>query len=191
MGHGRSRLVLPRWPVNPSAVSMRETTGRETVMHEIKQKITPNLWFDTEAEEAAQYYASIFEDSRVLGVRRYGEAGPGEPGTVMLVEFELAGQKFVGINGGPEFKFTEAISLEVSCESQEEVDRLWQQLGEGGEYGPCGWLKDKYGLSWQITPRRLLELITDPDQAKADRVMKAMLGMSKIDITALEAAAEG
>ncbi|MBB5152828.1 VOC family protein [Saccharopolyspora phatthalungensis] len=160
-------------------------------MYEIKQKITPNLWFDTEAEEAAEYYAGIFDDSRVLEVQRYGEAGPGEPGTVMLVVFELAGQQFVGINGGPQFKFTEAISLEVTCGSQEEVDRLWQRLGEGGEHGPCGWLKDKYGLSWQVTPRRLLELVTDPDEAKAARVMKAMLAMSKIDIAALEEAAKG
>jgi predicted 3-demethylubiquinone-9 3-methyltransferase (glyoxalase superfamily) len=160
-------------------------------MSEIKQKITPNLWFDTEAEEAAEYYTGIFENSRVLDVQRYTEAGPGEPGTVMTVQFELAGQQFVGINGGPHFKFTEAISLEVSCESQDEVDRLWQQLGEGGEHGPCGWLKDKYGLSWQIVPRRLIELITDPDEARAARAMKAMLGMSKIDIAALEEAAKG
>jgi predicted 3-demethylubiquinone-9 3-methyltransferase (glyoxalase superfamily) len=160
-------------------------------MSEIKQKITPNLWFDTEAEEAAEYYTGIFENSRVVDVQHYGEAGPGEPGTVMTVQFELAGQQFVGINGGPQFKFTEAISLEVSCESQEEVDRLWQQLGEGGEHGPCGWLKDKYGLSWQIVPQRLVELLTDPDAAKAARAMKAMLGMSKIDIATLEAAAKG
>ncbi|MFI0465965.1 VOC family protein [Saccharopolyspora sp. 5N102] len=160
-------------------------------MHEVKQKITPNLWFDAQAEEAAEYYTGIFENSRVLDVQRYGEAGPGEPGTVMIVVFELAGQRFVGINGGPEFKFTEAISLEVLCDSQDEVDRLWQQLGEGGEPGPCGWLKDKYGLSWQIVPRRLYELITDPDEAKAQRAMAAMLKMSKLDIAALEAAAEG
>ncbi|MEV0086075.1 VOC family protein [Saccharopolyspora sp. NPDC050642] len=160
-------------------------------MYEIKQKIITNLWFDTQAEEAAQHYAGIFDDSRIVHVQRYGDAGPGEPGTVMTVLFELAGQQFVGINGGPEFKFTEAISLEVLCDSQDEVDRLWQRLGEGGEPGPCGWLKDKYGLSWQIVPRRLYELITDQDEAKAQRTMKAMLSMGKLDIAALEAAAEG
>ncbi|WP_190822728.1 VOC family protein [Saccharopolyspora pogona] len=160
-------------------------------MYEIKQKIITNLWFDTAAEEAARYYAGIFDDSRVVHVQRYGEAGPGEPGTVMTVLFELAGQQFVGINGGPQFKFTEAISLEVLCDSQHEVDRLWQQLGEGGEPGPCGWLKDKYGLSWQIVPRRLYELITAADEAKAQRAMKAMLSMGKLDIATLEAAAEG
>ncbi|MGW5649275.1 VOC family protein [Saccharopolyspora sp. NPDC003752] len=160
-------------------------------MYEIKQKIITNLWFDTQAEEAAQHYAGIFDDSRIVRVQRYGDAGPGEPGTVMTVLFELAGQQFVGINGGPEFKFTEAISLEVLCDSQDEVDRLWQRLGEGGEPGPCGWLKDKYGLSWQIVPRRLYELIADQDETKARRAMKAMLSMGKLDIAALEAAAEG
>ncbi|MGP4019917.1 VOC family protein [Saccharopolyspora sp. 5N708] len=160
-------------------------------MYEISQKITPNLWFDTQAEEAAEFYIGIFENSRVVDVLRYGDAGPGEPGTVMVVVFELAGQRLVGLNGGPEFKFTEAISLEVHCDSQEEVDRLWQRLGEGGEPGPCGWLKDKYGLSWQIVPTRFLELVTDPDQEKANRVMKAMYGMGKLDIATLEAAAKG
>lgn len=158
-------------------------------MPEIKQTITPNLWFDTNAEEAARFYAGIFDDSRIVRVLRYTEAGPGEPGTVMTVEFELAGQRFVGINGGPEFTFTEAISLEVRCESQEEVDRLWQRLGEGGEYVHCGWLKDKYGLSWQIVPQRLYDLITDPDEAKAARVTKAMLAMVKLDVSVLEAVA--
>ncbi|MGW3473361.1 VOC family protein [Saccharopolyspora sp. NPDC000995] len=160
-------------------------------MYEIKQKIITNLWFDTAAEEAARYYAGIFDDSRVVHVQRYGEAGPGETGTVMTVLFELAGQQFVGINGGPQFKFTEAISLEVLCDSQDEVDRLWQQLSEGGEPGPCGWLKDKYGLSWQIVPRRLYELITDAEETKAQRAMKAMLSMGKLDIATLETAAEG
>ncbi|MEV6226487.1 VOC family protein [Saccharopolyspora shandongensis] len=160
-------------------------------MYEIKQKIITNLWFDTQAEEAAQHYAGIFDGSRIVHVQRYGDAGTGEPGTVMTVLSELAGQQFVGINGGPEFKFTEAISLEVLCDSQDEVDRLWQRLGEGGEPGPCGWLTDKYGLSWQIVPRRLYELITDQDETKAQRAMKAMLSMGKLDIAALEAAAEG
>ncbi|TDC99614.1 VOC family protein [Saccharopolyspora terrae] len=160
-------------------------------MYEFAQKITPNLWFDTEAEEAAKYYCSIFPDSRIVHVMHRGEAGPGEPGTVLVVQFELFGQQFIGLNGGPQFTFTEAVSLEVTCESQEEIDRLWEQLGEGGEHGPCGWLKDRYGLSWQITPRRLLELITSPDPAVSDRVMKAMLSMGKLDIAELEAAAQG
>ncbi|RKT86522.1 Glyoxalase superfamily enzyme, possibly 3-demethylubiquinone-9 3-methyltransferase [Saccharopolyspora antimicrobica] len=161
-------------------------------MAQIKQKITTNLWFDGVAEEAAAHYTGIFEDSRITQVLRHGEAGSGTPGTVMTVQFELAGQQFVGINGGPQFTFTEAVSLQVRCESQEEVDRLWQQLGEGGEPGPCGWLKDKYGVSWQIVPNRLYELITDPDAEKADRVIKAMLAMGgKLDIAALEAAAAG
>ncbi|GAA0687654.1 VOC family protein [Kitasatospora atroaurantiaca] len=152
------------------------------------QKITTFLWFDTEAEEAAKHYTSIFKDGRIVDVQRYGKAGPGEAGTVMTVTYELAGQRFVALNGGPQFKFSEAISLQVDCESQEEVDELWAKLGEGGEEGPCGWLKDKYGLSWQIVPRVLTEMLSDPDATKADRVMRAMLQMKKIDIPALEAA---
>jgi predicted 3-demethylubiquinone-9 3-methyltransferase (glyoxalase superfamily) len=149
------------------------------------QKITTFLWFDHQAEEAAQHYTSIFDDSRVVDIQRYGEAGPGEPGTVMTVTFELAGQRFIALNGGPHFTFTEAISLSVDCETQEEVDELWARLGDGGEPGPCGWLKDKYGLSWQIVPRQLNELMRDPDPAKSARVTKAMLGMKKIDIQGL------
>jgi len=156
------------------------------------QKITPCLWFDGQAEEAAQFYTSLFDDSRITDVQRYGKAGPGEEGTAMLVTFELGGQQYTGLNGGPEFHFTEAVSLSVDCASQEEVDRLWARLTEdGGEEGPCGWLKDKYGLSWQIVPRRLMELIKDPDEGKSGRVMEAMMGMKKIDVRALEAAYEG
>lgn len=150
------------------------------------QKITTNLWFDTEAEEAADFYTSIFKDSRIGRVLRYGEAGPREAGMVMTVTFELDGQEFTGINGGPEFKFDEAISLLVNCESQEEIDELWEKLSEGGEKGPCGWLKDKFGLSWQIVPVVLDELLQDEEGT--NRVMKAMLQMGKIDIETLEKA---
>lgn len=152
------------------------------------QKITTFLWFDNQAEEAAQHYTSIFDDSRVLNVQRYGEAGPGEPGTAMTVTFELAGQQFIALNGGPEFTFNEAISLYVDCTSQKEVDELWAKLSEGGEEGPCGWLKDKFGLSWQIIPSTLPELLSDPDPVKAQQVMKAMLEMKKIDVQGLKAA---
>ncbi|WP_327323882.1 VOC family protein [Streptomyces sp. NBC_01210] len=150
------------------------------------QKITTFLWFDNQAEEAAQHYTSIFDDSRVTDVQRYGEAGPGEPGTAMIVTFELAGQKFIALNGGPQFTFNEAISLYVDCASQEEVDELWAKLSAGGEEGPCGWLKDKFGLSWQIIPKALTELLSDPDPVKSQQVMKAMLGMQKIDVQGLK-----
>jgi predicted 3-demethylubiquinone-9 3-methyltransferase (glyoxalase superfamily) len=153
------------------------------------QKITPCLWFDTEAEEAATFYTSIFENSRILDVARFGEAGPRPEGMVMTVNFELDGQEFVALNGGPEFTFDEAISFQVSCENQDEVDEFWSRLSEGGEEGPCGWLKDRYGVSWQIVPRRLVELISDPDREKSQRAMRAMLGMKKIDIAAVEQAA--
>ncbi|WP_392840426.1 VOC family protein [Streptomyces sp. LN500] len=150
------------------------------------QKIKTFLWFDNQAEEAANHYVSIFGgDSKVLGVTYYTEASPGEPGAVMTVEFRLAGQEYVALNGGPQFPFTEAISLSVDCESQAEVDELWAKLTDGGEESQCGWLKDKYGLSWQIVPRGLAEALSDPDPAKADRAMKAMLGMKKLDIEAL------
>ena len=150
------------------------------------QKITTFLWFDDQAEEAVDHYTSIFPDSRVVDVQRYTEAGPGEPGTVMTIAFELAGQRFTALNGGPEFTFNEAVSLSVDCADQKEVDMYWEKLGEGGEEGPCGWLKDKYGLSWQIVPRALPELLRDPDPAKSARVVKAMLGMRKLDVQALE-----
>lgn len=154
------------------------------------QKITTFLWFDDQAEEAVALYTSLFPNSRVVNVQHYGEAGPGTPGTVMLVDFELDGQRFLALNGGPEFTFTEAISLSVDCESQEEVDRLWGALtAKGGEEGPCGWLKDPYGLSWQITPTRLQELISDPDTTRSQAAVKAMLGMKKIVIKDIEAAA--
>jgi predicted 3-demethylubiquinone-9 3-methyltransferase (glyoxalase superfamily) len=155
------------------------------------QKITPNLWFDTEAEEAANLYTSIFKNSRVVRVMYYGEAGPRPAGSVMTVTFQLEGQEFTGLNGGPDFKFNEAISLLVNCESQEEVDELWEKLSAGGEKGPCGWLKDKFGLSWQITPTRLEEMLQDDDADAANRAMEAMLQMSKIDIAALEKAFAG
>ncbi|WP_327355732.1 VOC family protein [Streptomyces sp. NBC_01304] len=156
------------------------------------QKITTFLWFDQQAEEAAEYYTSLFPDSRVTEVQRYPEGSPGDmAGKVMVVTFELAGQSFMALNGGPQFKFTEAISLSVDCADQAEVDDLWAKLGEGGEDGPCGWVKDRYGLSWQIVPRTLTELMRDPDPAKAGRVMEAMLKMGKIDVQALKDAYAG
>jgi predicted 3-demethylubiquinone-9 3-methyltransferase (glyoxalase superfamily) len=152
------------------------------------QKITPFLWFDHEAEEAMNFYVSIFKNSKVLTVSRYGEAGPGPAGSVMTATFQLEGQEFMALNGGPDHKFSEAISFFVDCKTQEEVDDLWAKLSEGGEEGPCGWLKDKYGLSWQIIPAALGKLLNDPDPAKAQRVMKAMLQMKKIEIQALQQA---
>ena len=153
------------------------------------QKITPCLWFDTEGEEAAAFYTSVFPNSRIVRVARYGSAGPRPEGTVMTVSFELAGQEFLALNGGPEFTFNEAISFQVSCENQEEVDAFWSSLAEGGEEGPCGWLKDKFGVSWQIVPTVLPQLLSDPDREKSQRVMQAMLKMKKIEIDALEQAA--
>jgi predicted 3-demethylubiquinone-9 3-methyltransferase (glyoxalase superfamily) len=156
------------------------------------QKITTFLWFDDQAEQAAAFYTSLFDDSRIVTVQKYGEAGPGTPGSVMLVEFELAGQRYLALNGGPVYTFNEAMSLSVDCASQEEVDRLWDGLTrDGGEPGPCGWLKDRWGVSWQIVPRRLVELLADSDREKAQRAMSAMLGMKKIRIDELEAAFEG
>jgi predicted 3-demethylubiquinone-9 3-methyltransferase (glyoxalase superfamily) len=152
------------------------------------QKITPCLWFDTQGEEAAHFYTSVFNNSRILDIARYGAAGLGPEGAVMTVTFELDGQKFVALNGGPQFTFNEAISFQVSCETQDEVDYFWNSLSEGGEEGPCGWLKDKYGVSWQIVPTALVELISDPDAVKSQEAIKAMLGMRKIDIEALQRA---
>ena len=154
------------------------------------QKITPCLWFDTEAEEAADFYVSVFKNSRILDVSHYGDAGPRPAGMVMTVTFDLDGQEVIALNGGPDFTFNEAVSLQVNCETQDEVDWFWSQLGEGGELGPCGWLKDKYGVSWQVVPTALNELISDPDTARAQRAMKAMLAMGKIDIEALRRAAD-
>jgi predicted 3-demethylubiquinone-9 3-methyltransferase (glyoxalase superfamily) len=156
------------------------------------QKITPCLWFDTEAEEAAEFYVSLFADSKILDVTRYGEAGPREPGMVLTVSFVLEGQEYTALNGGPEFPFTEAVSFAVDCEDQEEVDRLWSRLLEGGGVeSQCGWLKDRFGLSWQIIPRALPRLLNDPDPERAQRAMAAMLQMGKIDVAALEKAADG
>ncbi|MGZ4401092.1 MAG: VOC family protein [Gaiellaceae bacterium] len=154
------------------------------------QKITPWLWFDTEGEEAARFYTSLFPNSRITGITRYGSAGPRPEGMVMTVSFELGGQELVALNGGPEHNtFSEAVSFMVTCVGQEEVDRYWSALSEGGEEGPCGWLKDKFGLSWQIVPTRLLELLGDPDPETSQRVMQAMLRMKKIEVDALEQAA--
>ena len=161
-------------------------------MATIAQRITPFLWYDTQAEEAANFYVSVFKNSKVLGVVRYGDVGPGPKGSVMTVEFELEGLKFVGLNGGPHFKFTEAISFVVNCETQEEVDYFWQKLiADGGAESQCGWLRDKYGLSWQVVPTILIELFKDKDAEKSQRVMKAMLQMKKIDIETLKQAYEG
>jgi predicted 3-demethylubiquinone-9 3-methyltransferase (glyoxalase superfamily) len=155
------------------------------------QKITPCLWFDTQGEEAAQFYTSVFKNSRILEVARYGEAGPRPAGTVMTVAFELDGQQFVALNGGPDFTFNEALSLQINCDSQDEVDHYWTGLAEGGgQPGPCGWLKDRYGVSWQVVPTVLDKLLSDPDPGRSQRAMKAMLQMSKLDIEALQRAAD-
>jgi predicted 3-demethylubiquinone-9 3-methyltransferase (glyoxalase superfamily) len=155
------------------------------------QKIVPNLWFDTEAEEAASFYTSVFPNSRVVAVTHYTEAGPRPAGTVMTVEFELDGQRLVEINGGPQFKFDEAVSFQINCETQEDVDYYWDRLSESGQEGPCGWLKDRYGLSWQVTPTGMEELLADPRPERARRAMEAMLKMNKIDIAELRRAADG
>ena len=151
-------------------------------------KTTPYLWFNYQAEEAAALYTSLFKGSRIVNVQRYGDAGPGPKGSAMVVVFELLGQEFIALNGGPEYKFTEAFSLYVSCETQAQVDELWEKLTAGGEPGRCGWLKDKFGLSWQIIPTALPELLSDPDPVKSQRAMKAMLQMSKIEIEGLRRA---
>ncbi len=155
------------------------------------ENITPCLWFDTEAEEAAAFYTSIFPNSRILDVAHFGEAGPRPEGLVMTVDFELDGRAFLALNGGPDLTFNEAISFQVHCRTQDEVDELWARLSEGGAEGPCGWLKDRYGVSWQIIPTRLTELVADPDPQRSQRAMRAMLGMKKIDVAALEEAAAG
>ena len=156
------------------------------------QKITPFLWFDKQAEEAAQFYVLIFKNSKMLHVSRYGDAGPGPKGSVMVVNFQLAGQEFTALNGGPLFKFSEAFSFVVNCENQQEVDEYWRKLTSGGgQESQCGWLKDKFGFSWQIVPTALGKLMSDKDPQKANRVMEALLKMKKIDIATLEAAARG
>ena len=154
------------------------------------QKITPFLWFNNDAEEAMNFYVSIFKNSKVGNVTRYGDAGPGPKGTVMSATFQLEGQEFYALNGGPMFSFTPAISLFVNCETQQEVDELWEKLSQGGQTQPCGWLQDRYGLSWQIIPTVLGRMLQDKDPAKANRVMKAMLQMTKIDIARLKQAYE-
>jgi predicted 3-demethylubiquinone-9 3-methyltransferase (glyoxalase superfamily) len=155
-----------------------------------RQKISPFLWFDTQAEEAAKFYTSIFENAKIVMVTRYGDAGPGPKGSVQTIAFELDGQTFTALNGGPHFKFNEAISFVVHCDTQEEVDRYWNRLTDGGQEVQCGWLKDKFGLSWQIVPNALLELLRSPDPAKTNRVMQAMFKMKKLDIAGLKQAAE-
>jgi predicted 3-demethylubiquinone-9 3-methyltransferase (glyoxalase superfamily) len=156
------------------------------------QKITPFLWFDNNAEEAAQFYTSIFKNSKILNVSRYGDAGPGPKGSVMVVKFQLAGQEFTALNGGPQFKFSEAVSFVVNCENQQEVDEYWRKLtANGGQESMCGWLKDKFGFSWQIVPTALGRLMGDKDPQRANRVMQALLKMRKLDIATLERAAEG
>lgn len=153
--------------------------------------ITPNLWFDTDAEEAANFYVSVFRDARIVTVTHYTPAGPRPAGMVMTVEFVLDGQHFVAINGGPQFTFDEAVSFQVDCETQEEIDYYWDRFSDGGQEGPCGWVKDRYGLSWQVVPRGMDALFADPDPTRAERAMKAMLAMRKFDIAALNAAADG
>jgi predicted 3-demethylubiquinone-9 3-methyltransferase (glyoxalase superfamily) len=156
----------------------------------MQKKITTFLTFDGRAEEAVNFYVSIFEDSRIVSSNRYGDAGPAPAGTFMSATFELAGQEFIALNGGPSFTFSQGISLFVDCETQQEVDELWEKLSEGGEKGPCGWLTDKFGVSWQVIPRALGELLNDPDPEKSKRVMEAMLQMSKIEIEGLRKAYE-
>ena len=152
------------------------------------EKITPCLWFDTQGEDAANFYVSLFPNSRIVSVNRYGDAGPRAAGSVMTVDFELDGQPYVALNGGPEFTFNEAVSFQISCADQDEVDYYWDKLGEGGEHGPCGWLKDRYGLSWQVIPEAFLQLVSDPDPAKSQAVMSAMLGMKKLVVSELQEA---
>jgi predicted 3-demethylubiquinone-9 3-methyltransferase (glyoxalase superfamily) len=154
-------------------------------------RITPNLWFDTQGLEAAEFYVSVFPSSQVVDVTYYGDAGPGPAGSVLTVDFLLDGQPYTAINGGPQFTFDEAISLLVSCEDQSEIDYYWDALCAGGEEGQCGWLKDRFGLSWQVCPTGWAEVLNDPDPARAERAMRAMLGMHKIDLAALRAAADG
>jgi len=174
---------------NPAQTGTAQSRGERTAPR--TQKITTFLWFDNNAEEAVNFYVSIFKNSRVLATTRYGEIGPGPKGTVMTIAFQLDGQEFTALNGGPQFKFTEAVSLVVHCNTQEEVDYFWEKLSEGGEKVECGWLKDKFGLAWQITPDVLLELLEQSDEQKSQRVMKAMMQMKKLDIKGLKQAAEG
>jgi len=155
------------------------------------KRITPNLWFDTEAEQAADFYTAVFPNSRVVNKTHYPEGAPREAGTVMTVDFELDGQRFTGINGGPEFKFDEAVSFLINCKDQEEVDYYWEKLTDGGQEGPCGWVKDRFGLSWQVVPEGMEDLFADPDPERAQRAMQCMLQMRKLDIAELRRAADG
>jgi predicted 3-demethylubiquinone-9 3-methyltransferase (glyoxalase superfamily) len=158
----------------------------------MSQKITPNLWFDMNAEEAARFYVDVFADGRILNVARYPEGSPGPAGEVMTIEWEVQGQRFIGINGGPQFEFSEAVSFMITCSDQEEVDYYWERLtADGGSEGQCGWLTDRFGLAWQVAPEGMDEVFSDPDPAKAERAMQAMLKMGKLDVAALRAAAEG
>ena len=157
----------------------------------MSHKIVPSLWFDTQAEEAAEFYLTVFKNSTIHSVSRYPEASPGQAGTVMTVEFELDGQRFVGINGGPQFPFTEAVSFQIGCADQDEVDHYWEKLTDGGSEGRCGWLKDRFGVSWQVIPQGMGEILGDPDPQRAARAMQAMLTMSKLDVAALRRAADG
>jgi predicted 3-demethylubiquinone-9 3-methyltransferase (glyoxalase superfamily) len=165
------------------------------IMHVSKESpmksIVPSLWFDTQAEEAAQFYTTLFPESAITNISYYAEAGQKPAGTVLAVSFHLRGQPFLAINGGPEFHFTEAVSFQIECESQAEVDQYWQALSAGGEEGPCGWLKDRYGLSWQVTPIALSQMMSDPDPAKVTRVTAAMMQMQKIDLAELQRAYDG
>jgi predicted 3-demethylubiquinone-9 3-methyltransferase (glyoxalase superfamily) len=157
----------------------------------MKQKIVPNLWFDDQAEDAAKFYLTVFKNSSIRNVTHYTEAGPRPAGMVLAVEFELDGQRFVGINGGDQFKFDEAVSFQIDCESQDEIDYYWDRLTDGGEESQCGWLKDRFGLSWQVVPVGMEEILNDPDPERGRRAMQAMFGMRKIDVAALRAAADG
>src|SRR4051794_35714621 len=157
----------------------------------MQQRITPSLWFDTEAEEAADFYCSVFKNSRIVSVARYPNSTVRKAGMVMTVEWELDGQRFIGINGGDQFKFSEAVSFQINCADQDEVDYYWEKLSEGGSEGPCGWLKDKFGLSWQVVPEGMDEMFSDPDPERSRRAFRAMMKMSKLDIAALQRAADG
>jgi len=170
---------------------MATATSRSERTQPAPQKITTFLWFDRNAEEAAKFYVSIFKNSKIVNIARYGDSGAGPKGTVMTVEFDLDGQRFTGLNGGPTFKFTEAISLVVNCETQQEVDYFWEKLSEGGQEVECGWVKDKFGLSWQIVPNIVFETFQDGDQAKIDRLMKAVMQMKKLDVEGLRKAVAG
>lgn len=181
----------PRRGRRPEEAAAWTTVGWGSDNPHRMPKITPFLWFDNQAEEAASFYVSIFRNSKIVKKARYGEAGPGPKGGVTTMVFQLDGQEFIALNGGPQFKFTEAVSFTVDCKTQQEVDEFWEKLSRGGEEGPCGWLKDKFGLSWQIVPTVLGEMLSDPDARKSERVMQAMLKMKKIDIEALKRAYEG